>query len=299
MVRKLLLVAVILLCSGIARAQGQGNTVMVFSGSAFSGACSGIMLGNDIVNGNLYFCAGPGYTWTAIGGSSVGGSFANLTSGTNTTAAMVVGTGASLAPTGTGTITATTANNVSSTINGVDQNLHWPGQIFVSGGYYGPTGDATGGGFILYDGGVYLVPFYVASTHTFIQEGIYVDTAGSSGCLLRFGIYNTSATTGLPSTVLLDAGTASCTSSSAVAAVTISQSLSPGLYWLAVAQQGAPATPATIDGGYNSTPYVVASSIVPYSHGDYIQYGITGALPTYTNGLSTGGFCPAIALEAQ
>ena len=75
MVRKLLLVAVILLCSGIARAQGTGNTVMIFSGSAFSGSCSGIMLGNDIVHGNLYFCAGPGYTWALAAGS--GGAGAN------------------------------------------------------------------------------------------------------------------------------------------------------------------------------------------------------------------------------
>lgn len=41
--------------------------------------------------------------WAAVSG----GSFSSLTGGTNTTAAMVVGSGASLAPTGTGTIQAT------------------------------------------------------------------------------------------------------------------------------------------------------------------------------------------------
>ena len=139
--KKFFLVLAILFCASLARAQGQGNTVMVFSGSAFSGACSGIMLGNDIVNGNLYFCAGPGYTWTAIGGSSVGGSFANLTSGTNTTAAMVVGTGASLAPTGTGTITATNVKNDPSVLPTACQ----VGDVFMSAGsFYVNTATSAG-----------------------------------------------------------------------------------------------------------------------------------------------------------
>jgi hypothetical protein len=57
-----------------------------------------------------HFLNGQG-TFTAAGGSAA---FSAITSGTNTTAAMVVGSGASLAPTGTGTIQAT---NVSGTVS--------------------------------------------------------------------------------------------------------------------------------------------------------------------------------------
>lgn len=51
------------------------------------------------------FCQYSGTAWGSIGGG--GGAFSSLTGGTNTTAAMLVGTGASLGPTGTGTVTTT------------------------------------------------------------------------------------------------------------------------------------------------------------------------------------------------
>ena len=79
--KKFFLVLAILFCASLARAQGQGNTVMVFSGSAFSGACSGIMLGSDIVNGNLYWCAGPTYTWVKMSGATPTPTFTSVTAG--------------------------------------------------------------------------------------------------------------------------------------------------------------------------------------------------------------------------
>lgn len=58
---------------------------------------------------NWYFCTSIN-TWTQQLNSGGGGApaFSSITNGTNTTAAMLVGTGASLAATGSGTITATT-----------------------------------------------------------------------------------------------------------------------------------------------------------------------------------------------
>ncbi len=55
-----------------------------------------------------------GTTWTAMGGAGTS-AFSGLTSGTNTTATMVVGSGASLNYSGTGTINASTLNSVSDT----------------------------------------------------------------------------------------------------------------------------------------------------------------------------------------
>ncbi len=54
----------------------------------------------------IYYWDGTTWVLVATGTSSFSGSFADLTSGTNTTAAMVVGTGSSLTFSGTGTITA-------------------------------------------------------------------------------------------------------------------------------------------------------------------------------------------------
>lgn len=71
------------------------------------------------VNGDLWTTSAGLYA--QINGATVGpfgngtAAFAGLTSGTNTTAAMVVGTGASLAASGSGTIAATTAANLSGT----------------------------------------------------------------------------------------------------------------------------------------------------------------------------------------
>ena len=79
---------------------------------------------NSTFRGNLFIVQGNGtstsdsvqvctlqangtYVWTSLGGSSPSVTFSSLTSGTNTTAAMLVGSGASLGAVGTGTIIAT------------------------------------------------------------------------------------------------------------------------------------------------------------------------------------------------
>jgi len=62
-------------------------------------------------------CIWTGASWQSLGGGGSGGSaaFSSLTSGTNTAAAMVVGTGASLATSGSGTIAASTAAALAAT----------------------------------------------------------------------------------------------------------------------------------------------------------------------------------------
>lgn len=94
------------------RAQSPG---IVLVGTAPSGACPQGAIG-QLVNssGHIWTCqsiTGGVGTWTdATGGGGSSGSFGSLTGGTNTTAAMVVGSGASLNPTGTGIINANQVN---------------------------------------------------------------------------------------------------------------------------------------------------------------------------------------------
>jgi len=75
------------------------------------------------------------------------------------------------------------------------------------------------------------VPNLITATALIVQV-----TTGAAGNV-RLGIYNDSS--GAPGSLLLDGGTTT-TTAAAVKTITISQSLSPGLYWLAAVFDAAP-----------------------------------------------------------
>lgn len=84
----------------------QGNTVSITGSGAPTGSCSYIFRYIDSSAGTEYNCKAG--AWNSVGGGGGGGAaFSAITAGTNSTAAMVVGTGASLATSGSGTIAAT------------------------------------------------------------------------------------------------------------------------------------------------------------------------------------------------
>jgi hypothetical protein len=100
---------------------------------------------------------------------------------------------------------------------------------------------------------------------------------------VRLGIYNNDSTTGKPSTVVLDAGTVSCTAASTTYAITISQSLSEGWYWLAFCTQGAASTntfigAATAFGLQNVR--VQSSFSNPVTSGAFTESSVSGAFAT-------------------
>lgn len=70
-------------------------------------------------NNDLHYVNSAGTDTALTPGGGGGGSFSALTSGTNTTAAMVVGTGASIAISGTGNIAATTVNGLALTAGAI------------------------------------------------------------------------------------------------------------------------------------------------------------------------------------
>ena len=119
---------------------------------------------------------------------------------------------------------------------------------------------------------------------------------GLSGGSVRLGIYNDSS--GLPSTVLIDAGTVA-TGAGGVAQITISQSLSVGIYWLAFCQQGtAPTTPVYSGSGGSTTGTfnsVINGWTTPNVAGvmAYSQASVTGAFATAT-GIATATTSPSI-----
>jgi hypothetical protein len=105
----------------------------------------------------------------------------------------------------------------------------------VVGNWYGVQGN-TGAGYSPVQNTTYFIPIYLnAGTY----DRLRIRCSGNSGTSidLRLGIYNASSTTGLPTTVVLDAGLIN-TESTGNYDKTINQTLTSGFYYLAVNKQG-------------------------------------------------------------
>ncbi len=134
------------------------------------------------------------------------------------------------------------------------------------------------------------VPFLVGKTTTFDRIAVEVTAFIASG-LQRLGIYGDNGS-GSPGSLVLDAGTVSTDTPNGAKEITISQSLTPGVYWLANVPQTASATCRA----HNPivTPVLVGALSAPgnaHSSGYYVD-SVSGALP---NPFGT----PAAALTAS
>jgi len=99
----------------------------------------------------------------------------------------------------------------------------------VSGRFYDSRIQSAFTTFTLTVNTLYAVPFYVPVATTYTTLAVEVTTL-SVGKSVRLGIYNDS--TGVPGSLVLDAGTISTTTTGAKT-ITISQLLAAGWYWLA------------------------------------------------------------------
>ncbi len=114
--------------------------------------------------------------------------------------------------------------------------------------------------------------------------GLYV-TVAVAASTVRLGIYADDGT-GIPSALLLDAGTVD-SSTTGFKELTVLSPLASGVYWVAAAQQGG-ASPiswivASGDAQFAPMGLKVNSStgavIAQYVHNGYYQAGVTGSLP--------------------
>lgn len=169
-----------------------------------------------------------------------------------------------------------------------------------------PLSQSTGGNTGTFaNGTVFCTPFVVSGSGTLDRIGIRTQAGGSSGSVHRLGIY---ADNGLyyPSTLVVDAGTVGTTGNFADAMITISVAVTPGLYWLACVQQGAPVTNATLQrwassGGISTTiqfPHDSAQSAAENGQGlglGWAETGVTGSLSgTFIATPSRQSIVPAI-----
>lgn len=127
------------------------------------------------------------------------------------------------------------------------------------------------------------LPLWIDRTVTVDRIGAEVTVVGTSGAVVRLGIYS-SAADGTPSTLVLDAGTISGTSAT-VQEITISQQLTPGLYWLCAVVQGGAGTRPTMrvnatTGAHLGAIAQSAAVALQFAVSGLLQTGVSGALTT-------------------
>jgi hypothetical protein len=120
-----------------------------------------------------------------------------------------------------------------------------PLKACIPGRFYGAFDTATALTTLAISANVlYAAPFFVPVRMKFDQIAINVTGAGASGTRARMGVYtdgNTPSTQGYPSSLVPGTDVAEvAVDSTGVKANSISVTLPPGLYWLALVSSGAP-----------------------------------------------------------
>ena len=218
--------------------------------------------------------------------------------GTSTAANLSVSTGTTSAvgvlqltnsTSSTSTTTAATPNAVKSAYD----SAIYSNAPFTTGYYYRtPSAAGIAGAGTAVANTTYYHPFFVAAPTTFDRIMVRGGTTFSGTASVRLGIYN--ATSGKPSTVLLDAGTVAVTASTQIAEITINQTLQAGFYFLAANSQTAASTntyyapQAATNSSYIGQPATSSFTTVVY----YTQASVTGAFATagaVSDGTTTAG----------
>ncbi len=124
-----------------------------------------------------------------------------------------------------------------------------------------------------------LLALYLPAARTVDRIGCSVTTAGSAGHVARLGVYNADPVTGLPTTVLVDAGTVAVDTTGAKE-VAVSTTLH-GLHWLALTTQSGAFTAL----GSSQLPYLAGGVLahgIPANALFYSSVAATSALPDRT-----------------
>lgn len=154
------------------------------------------------------------------------------------------------------------------------------GQIVPGAGFYVQTpiyASATLSAFALTEAWQFFTPIFVVRTLTIDRLGLSVSNAGSAGSVIRLGIYANSSSDN-PGTLLQDASTVDSTTPGDKLAV-VSQTLSPGIYWLSCALQGGATTKAQVYGGFfNVSGWTATISTNACHVYRRLTGGVTGAL---------------------
>lgn len=154
---------------------------------------------------------------------------------------------------------------------------------WVTGYYYGTKSGTTATTTPLTKGKIYFVRFEVSVSFTAKQLYLYI-VAGVATTTVRFGIYADNGH-GKPGAKVLDAGTVASTASTTGVGITVTHTLTPGVYWLCVVRQGTSAI-GTLKGPQTTTTWRLAqnwgTATVPTFHG---FFGWVSTAATFTSTL--------------
>lgn len=149
------------------------------------------------------------------------------------------------------------------------------------------------------NGNLRATPFVVTESLSITRLGAEFTVAGDAASVLRLGIYNDDGNGSMPSGApFLDAGSISTGTGNAgtvatggtpgVYEITVSATLSPGLYWVGGAVQGVTVTQPTIRiCAGQSIVYPIPTAAIPTAgeqRNAMLMGSVTGALPTWAGG---------------
>ena len=150
-----------------------------------------------------------------------------------------------------------------------------------------------------------LTPILISQSTTFDRMSIFTNSVTGSALTARLGIYSSNSNN-QPSSLVLDAGTLTvAVGTYGRTDITINQTLTPGIYWLAYCQQGtAPSVSSAVLGALGSSVFFNAliqavtgsptnSNIIAYS-----VASITGALPSTVSSYSQVTICPYVWIRS-
>ena len=159
-----------------------------------------------------------------------------------------------------------------------------------TGRYYFTPNGITGTSVVLANGTLRAIPFWVPNAVTISRIGGECTLAGDAASVLRLGIYADDGT-GRPGALVIDAGTISGFSAT-VQEITISQALTPGIYYAAGVVQGVTVTQPTIRINASASLIPVdAHTSMPAANASpmcFFMAGVTAGLPAFTVAGTTG-----------
>ena len=162
--------------------------------------------------------------------------------------------------------------------------------------YYLPAARGSQTSWSTSTGYLAVIPVWINTAVTANQIICEVTGAFGAGGVVRMGIYN-SDSAGLPTTVLLDAGTVSATTTG-FKTITISQSLSAGLYFLgAVAQTNGGSLRSGNGPNIEASP---AYAIAQWARNGWMAFtmnSVTGALATFSFDANSQETAPRIEIR--
>jgi len=164
--------------------------------------------------------------------------------------------------------------------------------VMRSGYWYGPPAHSPASGAQTLDA-LSFTSLVVPGSNSITLDRIGIEVAtGVATAVVRLGLYNNDPATATPSTLIGDYGTVDASTTGAKE-ITISQTLNPGLYWMAFVTQVAAANVRRL--GNVSNPLIPQDALTTTANQAYdrlYQVGVSGALPATTGILIPGVQAP-------